>query len=137
VVAQLASQLSEEDAHRLAEVLYERLRDLQRPLSAALIKTHISSLGALYSAHPTYRPWEAQLLQDGERILEAMVLHSQSDSGADMEEKEPLVVRCLFTVGEIALVGATRSRPHPFHLISPACSPRFPLWMCLCCSVAL
>ena len=109
VMAQVASLIETRDSHRMTHRLHERLRDLQRAMSANVIKAHIGTLSALYKAHPaskTAQSWEAQLMEDGERVLEGFVLHSQT-AAVDTEE---VVVRCLFTVGEIALVRSTQTQ---------------------------
>ena len=101
-VQQVALLMEKRAAQQVARKLLDRLRELQRPMSAGLIKAHVAAIGTLCAASKAAMAWEEQLSRDAERVLEAFVLRSQ-DRAVDTEE---VVVRCLFTVGEIALVSA-------------------------------
>ena len=105
VVTHLSALFPPEDAQWSALRLHERVNDVRKPMTAALVKAHIAALTALSSAQSAAQgmAWEEQLLAACERVLETFVLRGQGDA---QSQREDTVVRCLFTIGEIILVRA-------------------------------
>ena len=103
-----AARLPPRKQVELATALSARVCDLHTPLSPQLVKAHIHTLAALttaarkHGAATELPQWDSELLAISAHRLEQLVRASWS------AEAEAQVVRCLFSVGELALRGALK-----------------------------
>ena len=113
-IAHTATRLPLKRLVEVATQLNTRLCDLHTPLSPQLVKGHIHTLAALTTAatkHTTtaqriYLPqWDNELLTVCSHRLEQSVLGGQVVWSG---EKEAVVVRCLFSVGELVVRGTVK-----------------------------
>ena len=114
-IAATASRLALRKMVELATQLNSRVCDLHSPLTPQLVKAHIHTLASLTAAVHKHSDaskgadlplWDEELLTTCSHRLEQLVAGGQQVQWSG--EKEAVVVRCLFSVGELALRGTVK-----------------------------
>ena len=113
-IAHTASRLPLRKTVEVVTQLNNRVCDLHTPLSPQLVKAHIHTLATLSAAYHQHNvgsqridvpQWDNELLVACSHRLEGLVLGGHA---AWTGEQEAVMVRCLFSIGELVVRGAVK-----------------------------